>query len=202
MENPEWKTITVLKCVHPDPLITCIHADDGWEGCITKKDNDQGHMADAYAALRPGMRARILVKGCDIVGVGDIGAKIAQTTLDLMQALGVDVDKACSWAAGPHHWRSASLPHDEYADERVSISRDGMLWLTAKGEGYQIHHDEVILDTELPETMMSAAAGRMLREIVYIPEIDHLDIAIRTAQNLQGRARFTVMDQDAAYFLI
>lgn len=180
----------------------------GWTRHITCRDGTRltidtmagvrGDIKEAMPHLSPGCEARVMVDEAGrIQGVAHPDARIHPVTLQLLEALEVDVAATMAWGASALLWSTAKLTPVECPDGSL-VDLEGEVVLMVGYEGFTVAHHDISIQTKLPETTAAACEGRLLREVVSIPDLDHLDIRILHAERTPIGTMFTIVPQEGA----
>lgn len=118
-------------------------------------------------------------------------------TLSIMKAIGVDAEKAQSWAISiVEHGESYGFS-SEYDEDRVWFSNENEIVLRFRHkDGWHIDHDDLILPGTRPCSLLALCAGKHLRDVVNIPALQGLDISILEARDENGMIRLRIMSPD------
>ena len=172
--------------------------EDGERLSIDLADPAHGGTADISRHIAPGGEARVLVDGHGrILGVGHPHARIHPHTLAIAEALGLPRDGAMARAASPLLWRRR--PEDAVANPPASglfASEDGEILLMATCDRFAFHQDGFTIRTALPDTAIAACAGRLMREVVSIPDLDPIGLRILEAHDTPLGTEFVVIPRD------
>jgi len=194
MSGP-WKTIgieNVRSATHLKHAAMFIDTVDGRSLRIENVYRDASDFAALVAACSPGSRARVRVDGDVITGVGFLHPRMHPLTGDILNTLGYDVAAARRWAKGPLIWSPFEKAHDA---EGASIE-DGLLEASTVEMTFVLTAGYVTLGHTLPETVLTAAVGRPLREVVSLPGLDELTLPILEVKTISWGSAFRVVPED------
>lgn len=172
--------------------------DDGETFTIDMAGATRGRVGDLEDHITPGGEARIWSDAARrITGVGHPRARIHPVTLAIAQVMGTSRDEITAWASSPLIWRrkGEKLLEAPPASGLVQ-SGDGEALLACACADYAFHQDAFTIHRRIPETLLAACAGRMMRDIVSIPELDPLGIRIIEAQDTPLGTEIVVVPQD------
>lgn len=147
-------------------------------------------VADMY--LERGRRARVLVSGRQIVGIGHVDPVMDPVTSDIIRMHGGDIPAIETWMTRRLVWAERDSLKPECPEKGVQMDEDGHVHAALIWEGYSYSHGTISIQDRMPETTVEASIGRLLREVVSIPRMDTLDLAILDAQVTPLGTDFTV----------
>lgn len=198
----QWRSITVASQTRLFKNVYRIECDEQESVILNISRSAQGNGISALEALMPGDKARILVEGKKIVGIGYPDPRMHPHTRQIMTAFGMNIDAVKNWATSALIWASSEDHVISCPEMGISIDNDQQMQLQIGCEDYTISHDDIYIRNQLPDTMIAACVGKLLREVISIPEIDHLEIPIIFAQNTMGGAEFTITDHNMLVSLV
>lgn len=193
IDTAEWQRIDVRRCQRLFGSTERVECADGSRLTFNSGMTASGSSADARGILHECGEARVLVDGSRIVGVGRTNPTLHPHTRSIMEAFDIDVAGVVEWALSPLIWVESEAYSIECPEMGVVLDGDDRVMLTWAMEGFAITHEDVYLNEKLPEAIVAASVGRLLREVISIPEIDHLDIPILAAEVTPINTRFVIL---------
>lgn len=162
---------------------------------LTMEDTGEGEgsVDDVAGRLCLALDVPLLVEGSRVIGAGHHDARIHPLTTAAMKAIGIDVAEASRWAMGPHLWcasrRNGLL---RQADRRYVVRPKGELVVHCDVDGGRLSGTMFVLTCALPDTIVAAAEGRLLREVAETA-LDPVDLRILKAWTMNDRTRFEII---------
>lgn len=198
--DAHWQHIEVVRCQRMFASTERVECADGQRLTFDSSRTADGSAADARGLLHENGHMRVLVDGTRIVGVGHPRPRMHVKTAGIMRAIGMDVDAVTAWALSPLVWTS-------HLDHRVELGVSGMgavvvddghVVLMCCMEEHAIVHEDISIQVKLPEALVLASTGRLLRDVVSIPSLDHLELPILHAEVSPVGTLFRVIPEDGA----
>lgn len=197
--TPGWTVLTnprLERCGENRYLVTAWNIGSGaeWTGWIQGGSEDVGSFSRVIDGLHDSQPCRVLLKGDEIVGKSNLGACVNPVTLLLMDALGIDVDGALAWATSATEWSSYGAGTTDHDDSRTFLDERGELVIHVGHVGWSVAHRDVVLPgKDLPEAVLKAMEGRLLRDVVDLPILAELELPVIRADHLNGALRLQVV---------
>jgi hypothetical protein len=166
---------------------------DGCRLTMTDTGEGEGSVDDVAGQMCLDLDVPLLVQGSRVVGAGHHDARMHPLTIAAMEKIGIDVAEATRWALGPHLW-CASLKDGSLwqADRRYVVRPGGEVVIHCDVDGGRLAGSMFVLPLELPETIVAAAEGRLLREVAETA-LDPVDLRILKAWTMNDRTRFEII---------
>lgn len=140
----------------------------------------------ARAAVMAHEFQRLLVRGDRIIGVGEPKTRVHPVTKAMMEVYGIDYEAGVAWINAPHIWHGEPglIPESVRG---VGLRNLGEMIVEHVPMGYIVTENSICLPRKrLPEMALAQCVGRRLRDVVVLPDIDHLDLTIHAASSLDG----------------
>lgn len=185
MHEDHWKRVRASHHDRDDERRTVtVHTDHG-PFTFDFAQSIYGNDVDARNAAMDPAGSRLLIRGDRIIGVGLARPRIHPVTRLLMEAFRVDIDAGMAWVRSAHVWRAEDCVEVPRV-EGVAIRTDGEMVFEEAVPGMVFVENAVCFPKRtIPEIAIGQCKGRLLREVVSIPELDAHDIPILRAVNLK-----------------
>lgn len=197
LDTAEWRRIRVSRVQRMFGSTEQVECADGTMLTINTGMTAGGSAADARGLLHELEEARVLVDGTRIVGVGRTNPSVHPVTLSIMKALEMDVDAILAWALSPEVWVEEVHNRMDCPENAALFDNEDRLMLMVGYNGdYTILHQTICVHAAMPEAIVSASIGRLLRQVVSIPDLDGLDLEIVSSDQSTSGCDFKVVPDD------